>query len=102
MGGRFLVSDRVCVVGLWLLGLWWLWYGWLGLCGGFVSDEFVGDCGMGGGFLVCGGFVVVIWNFFLRRWVYSHGLWQLVLLVVVALIVIASKREREREIIKKK
>ena len=52
-GCRFLVNDWVYVVGLWLLGLWWLWYGWLGLCGGFVSD-----CGMGGGFLECGGFVV--------------------------------------------
>ena len=41
MGGRFLVNNWVYVVGLWLLGLWWLWYGWLGLCGGFVSDEFV-------------------------------------------------------------
>ena len=40
-GCRFLVNDWVYVVGLWLLGLWWLWYGWLGLCGGFVSDEFV-------------------------------------------------------------
>ena len=41
------------------------------------------------------------WNFFGGRWVYSHGLWRLVLLVVVALVVIASKkreREREREI----
>ena len=57
MGGRFLVSDRVCVVGLWLLGLWWLWYGWLGLCGGYVSDEFV---------------VIVVWV--VGFW-YMVGLW---------------------------